>query len=57
MLETTRAKEWFSDWVSKPLTHEEDAQDGLALLRESYDELDGQRVAHLLGAHHPESQH
>jgi|tagenome__1003787_1003787.scaffolds.fasta_scaffold20908041_2 hypothetical protein len=34
-----RAKEWFSDWVSKPLGSEADAQDGIALLRPGYDEL------------------
>jgi hypothetical protein len=34
-----RAKEWFSNWVSKPLRSDADAQDGIALLRESYDEL------------------
>ena len=34
-----RAKEWFSNWVSKPLTSDADAQDGIALLRESYDQL------------------
>ena len=33
------AKKWFSDWVSKPLANETDAQDGIALLRKSYDEL------------------
>jgi hypothetical protein len=48
VLEAARAKEWAANWVSKPLSHEEDAQDGLTLLRESYDALDGQRVAHLL---------
>src|SRR5207302_1816063 len=34
-----RAKEWFSGWVSKPLGNDADAQDSIALLRESYDEL------------------
>ena len=38
-LEAQRAKEWFSNWVSKPLANEKDAQDGIALLRESYEEL------------------
>jgi hypothetical protein len=39
VLEAGRAKEWFSDWVSKRLANDADAQDGLALLRESYDVL------------------
>jgi hypothetical protein len=39
VLNSARAKEWFSGWVSKPLTTNTDAQDGIALLRESYDEL------------------
>jgi len=39
VLEAGRAKEWFSNWVSKPLANDTDAQDGIALLRESYDEL------------------
>jgi len=39
VLETGRANEWFSNWVSKPLANGTDAQDGIALLRESYDEL------------------
>jgi hypothetical protein len=34
-----RAKEWLSNWVSKTLANDADAQDGLALLRESYDAL------------------
>ena len=34
-----RANEWFSNWVSKPLRTDADARDGIALLRESYDEL------------------
>ena len=38
MLNAGRAKEWFSGWVSKPLANDADAQDGIALLRESYDE-------------------
>lgn len=33
-----RAKEWFSDWISKPLMSDADVTDGLLLLRESYDE-------------------
>ena len=39
VLNAGRAKEWFSGWVSKPLANDADAQDGIALLRESYDEL------------------
>jgi len=34
VLEAGRAKEWFSDWVSKTLANDTDGQDGLALLRE-----------------------
>jgi hypothetical protein len=39
VLNTGRAKQWFSGWVSKPLVNHADAQDGTALLRQSYDEL------------------
>ena len=39
VLEAGRAKEWFSNWVSKPLANDTEAQDGIALLRDSYDEL------------------
>jgi Luciferase len=39
VLNAARAKEWFSGWVSKPLKDDADAQDGIALLRGSYDEL------------------
>jgi hypothetical protein len=39
ILDEGRAQEWFSGWVSKPLTNNADALDGIALLRESYDEL------------------
>jgi hypothetical protein len=39
VLEAGRAKEWFPNWVSKALANDTDAQDGLALLRESYDAL------------------
>ena len=39
VLNAARAKEWFSGWVSKPLANDADAQDGIALLRGSYDEL------------------
>jgi Family of unknown function (DUF5519) len=38
-LRAGRAKEWFPGWVSKPVANDADAQDGIALLRESYDEL------------------
>ena len=39
VLNAARAKEWFSGWVSKPLSDDAAAQDGIALLRGSYDEL------------------
>jgi hypothetical protein len=39
VLEAGRAKKWFSNWVSKTLANDTDAQDGLALVRESYDAL------------------
>jgi hypothetical protein len=39
VLEAGRAKEWFPNWVSKTLANDADAQDGLELLRESYDAL------------------
>ena len=39
VLNAGRATEWFSGWVSKPLANNADAQDGIALLRESYNEL------------------
>lgn len=38
ILEEGRAKKWFSGWVSKRIASDADAADGLALLRESYDE-------------------
>ncbi len=38
ILNEGRANEWFPGWVSKPITSDADAADGLALLRESYDE-------------------
>jgi hypothetical protein len=34
-----RAKEWFSGWVTKQIASRADADDGIALLRESYDAL------------------
>jgi hypothetical protein len=36
VLEARRAKEWFATRVTKTLANDTDAQDGLALLRESY---------------------
>jgi len=39
VLAAGRAKEWFSNWVTKPLANDGAAEDGIALLRESYDEL------------------
>ena len=39
VLNAGRAKEWFSGWVSRPLSNDADARDGITLLRESYDEL------------------
>ena len=41
VLEAGRAKEWFSNWVTKQLASRADAEDGVALLRESYDALHG----------------
>jgi uncharacterized protein YbjT (DUF2867 family) len=38
VLTAGRANKWFSSWVSKPLTSNADAQVGIAMLRESYDE-------------------
>jgi hypothetical protein len=39
VLAAGRAKGWFSNWVTKTLTNDTDAHDGIALLRESYDAL------------------
>ena len=39
VLEAGRAKEWFSGWVTKHIASRADADDGIALLRESYDAL------------------
>jgi hypothetical protein len=39
VLNAGRAREWFSGWVSKPLNDDADAQDGIVLLRASYDQL------------------
>jgi len=38
VLATARAKEWFENWVTKRLANDGDAEDAVALLRESYDE-------------------
>jgi hypothetical protein len=39
VLKAARAKEWYTNWVSKPLATDRDAADAIALLRESYDAL------------------
>ena len=39
VLAAARAKEWFENWVTKRLANDGDAEDAVALLRESYDEL------------------
>jgi luciferase-like monooxygenase len=39
VLEAGRAKKWFSNWVTKDLTSHADAEDGITLLRDSYDTL------------------
>jgi hypothetical protein len=39
VLEAGGAKEWFSGWVTKQIANRADADDGIALLRESYDAL------------------
>ena len=39
VLAAARAKEWFENWVTKRLANDGDAEDGIALLRESYDEV------------------
>ncbi len=39
VLDSGRAKEWYSNWVSKSLANDADAKDGIALLRESYEQL------------------
>jgi hypothetical protein len=39
VLNAGRANDWFSGWVSKPLANDADAQDAIALLCQSYDEL------------------
>ena len=39
VLAAARAKEWFEHWVTKRLANDGDAEDAVALLRESYDEF------------------
>src|SRR5712691_10322498 len=39
VLAAARAKEWFENWVTKRHANDKDAEDGIALLRESYDEF------------------
>jgi luciferase-like monooxygenase len=39
VLEAGRANEWFPGWVTKQLASRADSEDGIALLRESYDAL------------------
>ena len=39
VLQAGRAKEWFPGWASKQLASRADADDAIALLRESYDAL------------------
>jgi Family of unknown function (DUF5519) len=39
VLDAGRARKWFSNWVSKRLSSDPDATDGITLLRESYDAL------------------
>jgi len=39
VLAAARAKEWFEHWVTKRLANDGDADDAIALLRESYDEF------------------
>lgn len=51
VLDAARAKAWYSNWVSKPLWTTADADDGISLLRESYDEL----RAHDLNVSRPEA--
>ena len=45
VLEAGRAKEWFSGWVSKKLASPADADDAIALLRESYEALRAPRAS------------
>jgi hypothetical protein len=51
VLEAGRAKKWFSDWVTKDLASRADAEDAIALLRESYDALRAP-LASAEGPHH-----
>jgi hypothetical protein len=39
VLKAARAKEWYANWLTKPLANDGDAADAIALLRESYDAL------------------
>jgi len=39
VLAAARAKEWFENWVTKRLANDGDADDAVALLRESYDKF------------------
>jgi len=39
VLETGRAKEWFTGWVTKQIASRADAEDAIELLRASYDGL------------------
>jgi Luciferase len=45
VLETGRAKKWFSGWVTKHLASRADADDAIALLRESYEALRAPRAS------------
>jgi len=45
VLEAGRAKEWFSDWVTKQLATRADTEDAITLLRESYDALRARLVS------------
>ena len=45
VLDSGRAKEWFSGWVSKKLASPADADDAIALLRESYEALRAPRAS------------
>jgi len=51
VLAAGRAEKWFSGWVTKQLANSADADDGIALLRESYDALRAPR-----GASSPEQE-
>src|SRR5689334_3339056 len=53
VLEAGRAKKWLSGWVSKQLASSADADDGIALLRESYDALRAPASSSLSPPLHP----